>query len=91
MTSCNFARGHFSLRYDCYRPILSDKGIIKLSGARHLLIDAKKVVPVDLHLGEKFDTLVVTGPNTGGKTVVLKTAIISYSAVSVNESNLIVF
>lgn len=69
-----FARGHFSLRYDCYRPILSDKGIIKLSGARHLLIDAKKVVPVDLYLGEKFDTLVVTGPNTGGKTVVLKTA-----------------
>ncbi len=69
-----FARAHFSLRYDCYRPILNDKGIIKLIKARHLLIDAKKVVPVDLYLGEKFDTLVVTGPNTGGKTVVLKTA-----------------
>lgn len=69
-----FARGHFSLRYDCYRPVLNDKGIINLRKARHLLIDAKKVVPVDLYLGEKFDTLVVTGPNTGGKTVVLKTA-----------------
>lgn len=69
-----FARAHFSLRYDCYRPILNDKGIIKLDKARHLLIDAKKVVPVDIRLGDGFDTLVVTGPNTGGKTVVLKTA-----------------
>ncbi len=69
-----FARGHFSLRHDCYRPILSDKGITKLIRARHLLIDAKKVVPVDIELGGEFDTLVITGPNTGGKTVVLKTA-----------------
>lgn len=69
-----FARGHFALRYDCYRPILNDKGFIKLEKARHLLIDAKKVVPVDIRLGDEFDTLVVTGPNTGGKTVVLKTA-----------------
>lgn len=68
-----FARAHFSLRYDCYRPILSDKGEIRLIKARHLLIDAKKVVPVDIELGTKFDTLVVTGPNTGGKTAVLKT------------------
>ncbi len=69
-----FARAHFSLRYDCYRPLLNDKGILKLDRARHLLIDAKKVVPVDIRLGDGFDTLVVTGPNTGGKTVVLKTA-----------------
>jgi len=69
-----FARGHFALRYDCYRPLLNDKGIMKLDKARHPLIDAKKVVPVDIRLGDGFDTLVVTGPNTGGKTVVLKTA-----------------
>ncbi len=69
-----FARGHFALRYDCYRPILNDRGVLKLDRARHLLIDAKKVVPVDIRLGDGFDTLVVTGPNTGGKTVVLKTA-----------------
>jgi len=69
-----FARAHFALRYECYRPILNDHGLIKLTKARHLLIDAKKVVPVDLQLGGEFDTLVVTGPNTGGKTVVLKTA-----------------
>lgn len=69
-----FARAHFALRYDCYRPILNDYGLIRLSKARHPLIDPKKVVPVDLSLGGDFDTLVVTGPNTGGKTVVLKTA-----------------
>lgn len=68
-----FARAHFSLRYDCYRPILNDSGMIKLTRARHLLIDAKKVVPIDVQLGTDFDTLVITGPNTGGKTVVLKT------------------
>ncbi len=69
-----FARAHFALRHDCYRPILNDKGIMNLIKARHLLIDEKKVVPVDICLGDGFDTLVVTGPNTGGKTVVLKTA-----------------
>lgn len=68
-----FARGHFSLRYDCYRPILNDRGAIRLFKARHILIDPKKVVPIDLELGEEFDTLVITGPNTGGKTVALKT------------------
>lgn len=68
-----FARAHFSLRYDCYRPVLNDTGTVKLTKARHLLIDPKKVVPVNLELGTSFDTLVITGPNTGGKTVVLKT------------------
>ncbi len=70
---CIFARAHFSLKYDCYRPLLNDSGLIRLKRARHLLIDSKKVVPVDIELGASFDTLVVTGPNTGGKTVVLKT------------------
>ena len=68
-----FARAKFSLKYDCYRPILNDKGIINISRARHPLLDPKTVVPTDIRLGRDFDTLVVTGPNTGGKTVVLKT------------------
>ena len=68
-----FARARFSLKYDCYRPVLNDKGIINLQRARHPLLDAKTVVPTDIRLGRDFDTLVVTGPNTGGKTVVLKT------------------
>ncbi len=68
-----FARARFSLEYDCYRPILNDKGIINLQRARHPLLDPKTVVPTDIYLGRDFDTLVVTGPNTGGKTVVLKT------------------
>ncbi len=69
-----FARAHYALHYDCYRPILNESGQINLIKARHPLLDPKKAVPVDISLGGKFDTLVVTGPNTGGKTVVLKTA-----------------
>ena len=68
-----FARAKFSLEFDCYRPVLNDKGIINLERARHPLLDKKTVVPTDIRLGRDFDTLVVTGPNTGGKTVVLKT------------------
>ena len=68
-----FARAKFSLQYDAYRPKLNDAGIIRLEKARHPLLDPKKVVPTDIYLGADFDTLVVTGPNTGGKTVVLKT------------------
>jgi len=68
-----FARAKFSLKYDCFRPMLNDKGVINLIKARHPLLDAGLVVPTDIHLGGDFDTLVVTGPNTGGKTVVLKT------------------
>ncbi len=67
-----FARAKLSLKLECTEPRLSDK-YLRLRGARHPLLDRKKAVANDLELGEHFDTLVITGPNTGGKTVTLKT------------------
>ena len=67
-----FARAKLSLKLGCTEPRLSDK-YLRLRGARHPLLDQKKAVANDLELGERFDTLVITGPNTGGKTVTLKT------------------
>ena len=54
-------------------PMISGDRAVNLIGARHPLIDKEKVVPITLSLGDTFDTLVITGPNTGGKTVSLKT------------------
>ena len=68
-----FAKAKFALKYDAYRPILNSEGYIDLKRARHPLLDPEKVVPTDIYLGKDFDTLVITGPNTGGKTVSLKT------------------
>ena len=68
-----FAKAKFSLKTDAYRPVLSSEGYIDLQKARHPLLDPATVVPTDIRLGKDFDTLVITGPNTGGKTVVLKT------------------
>ena len=67
-----FARAKLSLKLECTEPRLSDK-YLRLRGARHPLLDQKKAVANNLELGERFDTLVITGPNTGGKTVTLKT------------------
>ena len=67
-----FARAQLSVKLNCSEPALSDK-YVRLRGARHPLLDRKKAVANDLELGERFDTLVITGPNTGGKTVTLKT------------------
>ena len=68
-----FARGQLSYKMDAIRPEIRRDGAIHLRKARHPLLDAKKAVPIDIELGDTFDTLVITGPNTGGKTVSLKT------------------
>lgn len=68
-----FARASLAMDMNASEPIFNNEGRIKLKKARHPLIDKKKAVPIDIRLGEDFDLLVVTGPNTGGKTVSLKT------------------
>lgn len=68
-----FAKAQYAYKIKAMPPTLNDSGIINLRAARHPLIDPKKVVPVDIMLGKDFDTLVITGPNTGGKTVSVKT------------------
>ena len=67
-----FAKAKLGFDMKATRPILNDKGIIDLKKARHPLLDKSTVVPVDIVLGKDYDTLVITGPNTGGKTVTLK-------------------
>ena len=68
-----FARARLALEQNATKPVVGDDGILDLRKARHPLIPKQKVVPIDIRLGENFDLLVVTGPNTGGKTVSLKT------------------
>lgn len=67
------AKARLAVEQNAFIPAVSDKVYFKLNKARHPLIDKKKVVPVDIELGSDYDTLVITGPNTGGKTVTLKT------------------
>lgn len=68
-----FAKAKFSYNYDCIEPIINEDRIIDLREARHPLIDKKTVVPIDMEIGKNYTSLVITGPNTGGKTVSLKT------------------
>ncbi|MBQ8427195.1 MAG: endonuclease MutS2, partial [Clostridia bacterium] len=67
-----FARAEYSFKNKCSRPKLNDKGIINIRRGRHPLIDDKVVIPISLNLGNDYNFLLVTGPNTGGKTVTLK-------------------
>ncbi|MBR4719714.1 MAG: endonuclease MutS2 [Lachnospiraceae bacterium] len=68
-----FARGHLALDMGGTRPEYNKDRIIRLKKARHPLLDREKAVPIDIRLGDDFDLLIITGPNTGGKTVALKT------------------
>lgn len=68
-----FAKGQLSKYYKCSCPVMNTNGYINIKKGRHPLIDAHSVVPIDIYLGKDFNLLIVTGPNTGGKTVSLKT------------------
>ena len=68
-----FAKANLSLAMDGTQPLFNTKGYINIHKGRHPLLDPKKVVPTDIYLGKEFTTLMITGPNTGGKTVALKT------------------
>ena len=68
-----FAKAKLAYRMRAWAPIMNDMGRVELRNARHPLIDPKKVVPISVRLGMDFDTMIITGPNTGGKTVTLKT------------------
>lgn len=68
-----FAKGKLSMLMGGEAPEIAEDGLLNLKSARHPLIDKKKVIPIDVKLGDDYKTLVVTGPNTGGKTVTLKT------------------
>ena len=68
-----FARAALAMKQNATEPIFNTEGRICLRKARHPLIEKHRVVPIDIELGRDFDLLIVTGPNTGGKTVSLKT------------------
>ena len=68
-----FAKAKLGYRMNAWAPQMNDQGRVDLRKARHPLIDPKQVVPISLRLGTDFDTMIITGPNTGGKTVTLKT------------------
>ena len=68
-----FAKAKLAYRMQAWAPIMNDQGRVELRKARHPLIDSKVVGPISVRLGTDFDTMIITGPNTGGKTVTLKT------------------
>ncbi len=68
-----FAKAKLAYRMGAHAPLMNEEGRVVLRNAKHPLIDPAKVVPISLRLGTEFDTMIITGPNTGGKTVTLKT------------------
>ncbi|MBR5528771.1 MAG: endonuclease MutS2, partial [Clostridia bacterium] len=73
LLACVFAKAELSFRMEAVEPVISDKPHAELISARHPLLDKEKVVPINIYIGKKYTMLVITGPNTGGKTVTLKT------------------
>ena len=93
-----FAKAKFAKEYDCVMPILNKNKKVDLIKAKHPLIDKNKVVPIDISLGDTYHTLIITGPNTGGKTVSLKTLglllLMAYSGILIpcnEQSSICVF
>ena len=68
-----FAKAKLGYKMQAWAPKMNDRGVVDLRNARHPLIDPKRVVPTSIKLGSDYDTMIITGPNTGGKTVTLKT------------------
>lgn len=78
-----FARAEYSFKNKCTKPVLNDNGVINIKRGRHPLINKDKVVPVSVSLGQNYNFLLITGPNTGGKTVTLKlTGLLTAMAMS---------
>lgn len=68
-----FSKVKYALENKCTLPVMNDNGFVNLKKARHPLLNKEKVVPISIKLGDEYDIIVITGPNTGGKTVTLKT------------------
>ncbi len=68
-----FAKASLAMEMNATEPVFNEEHILNIRGARHPLLDKKKTVPIDIRLGGEYDLLIITGPNTGGKTVSLKT------------------
>ena len=86
-----FAKAKLALDYECSRPVLQQECVLSIKQGRHPLIGKQKVIPIDVSLGKDFDVLVITGPNTGGKTVSLKTvglfALMTQSGLQIPAAN----
>ncbi len=67
-----FSRAYFAFEFHCFRPLVNKKGEINIINGRHPLISKEKVVPINVSLGKEYNFLLITGPNTGGKTVTMK-------------------